>query len=197
MNVGRYMHADAVTVPSDASLSQAREVMEEHGYSLLLITGEGGVLDGFLTRAGLKDVKDWDLPVSRLSHPVKCSVSPDDTLEKAALIMLANRLVILPVVQDDRLAGVITQSELLKGLATGLGVGLEATRLTIKLRAGNDDLYAALDVLRKHGARIVSLVQGGRGEARSEIVIRVQEVEDKEKLRDALEAVLREIPCEN
>lgn len=190
MNVGRHMQAGTVTVSPDAPLSQARDLMEEHGFGLLLVATSDGVLEGFITRAGLRDVKDWDLPAERVSHPAKFAVSPSDTLEKAVLIMLANRLVILPVVDEGRLVGVISQSELLKGLAAALGVGLAATRFTIRLTNGPSDLYAILEVLREHNARIVSLMQGSGPDEPPEIILRIQAIEDKEKLRQDLESVL-------
>jgi len=190
MNVGRHMQSGTVTVLPDAPLSQVRDLMEEHGFGLLLVATSEGTLEGFITRASLRDIKDWELPAGRVSHPAKFAVAPSDTVEKAALIMLANRLVILPVVDEGRLVGVISQSELLKGLTAALGVGLEATRFTIKLPNGPSDLYAILEVLRKHNARIVSLMQGAGPDEPSEIIVRIQEIEDKEKLRQDLESVL-------
>jgi signal-transduction protein with cAMP-binding, CBS, and nucleotidyltransferase domain len=166
--------------------------MDAHGFGLLLIATPEGKLTGFITRAGLKDVKDWDVAVEKHSHPVKFSVAPGDTLEKAALIMLANRLVVLPVVQEEQLIGVITQAELLKGMTLGLGIGLAATRFTAKVRNDSDDVYRVLDVLKAHGARLISLVQGNGNESHSEIILRVQGVEDKAKLRDDLEVALRD-----
>ena len=90
--------------------------MEEHGFGLLLVASETGQLEGFVTRGSLKDVPDWEAPVSRASHRARFAVGVADTLEKAALIMLKNRLVILPVTEDGQLLGVITQSEVLRGL---------------------------------------------------------------------------------
>lgn len=193
MNVDQYMQPGVTTLPPDSPLSAVRDTMDAHGFGLLLIATPEGVLTGFITRAGLKDVKDWDVAVEKLSHPVKFSVSPDDTLEKAGLIMLANRLVVLPVVDEERLIGVITQAELLKGLTLALGIGLEATRFTAKVRNDSTDIYQVLDVLEKHGAKLVSLVQGkSDDDVHSEIILRIQHVEDKVKLRADLEVALRE-----
>ena len=192
MNVDQYMQLGVTTLPPDAPLSAVRDTMDERGFGLLLIATPEGELKGFITRAGLKDVKDWDTAVEKLSHPVKFSVSPEDTLEKAALIMLANRLVVLPVIHEDRLIGVITQSELLKGLTLGLGIGLEATRFTAKVRHDSTDVYQILDVLKTHDAKLLSLVQEMKNDTHSEIIIRIQGVEDKEKLRADLEIALRD-----
>lgn len=190
MNVDRYMQPGVTTLPPDAPLSAVRDTMDEHGFGLLLIATAECELKGFITRAGLKDVKDWDMAVEKLSHPVKFSVAPEDTLEKAALIMLSNRLVVLPVVHEERLIGVITQAELLKGLTLGLGIGLEAIRFTAKVRNDSTDIYRILHVLEKYGAKLVSLVQGTTNDTHSEIILRIQAVEDKDKLRAALEVAL-------
>jgi len=192
MNVDQYMQSGVTTLPPDAPLSAVRDTMDEHGFGLLLIATPEGELKGFITRAGLKEVKDWDVAVEKLSHPVKFSVSPDDTLEKAALIMLTNRLVVLPVVHEDRLIGVITQAELLKGLTLGLGIGLEATRFTAIVHRDSTDVYRILDVLKTHGAKLLSLVRGMQDDTQSEVILRIQGVEDKEKLRADLETALRD-----
>jgi acetoin utilization protein AcuB len=192
MNVDQYMQPGATTLPPESPLSAVREAMDAYGFGLLLIATSDGELTGFITRAGLKDVKDWDVAVEKLAHPVKFSVAPEDTLEKAALIMLANRLVVLPVVQNDHLIGVITQAELLKGLTVGLGIGLEATRFTAKVRCDSADVYNILDVLKKHQAKLVSLVQGKSNGTHAEIILRVQGVGDKAGLRADLEAALRD-----
>jgi len=193
MNVAQYMQRGAVTVAPDAPISEARDLMEEHGFGLLLVVSQEGGLTGFVTRAGLKGIADWEAPVGRFSHPARFAVSPEDTLEKAALILLANRLVVLPVVEGEKLVGVITQGELLRGLTRGLGIGLEATRLTVKVRNDSDDLYDVFGILREHGAKIVSLARAGTNGETCEIVLRIQGIGEKERLRAELEAKLQNI----
>jgi len=193
MNVGRYMQQGAVTALPTAPLSAVRDVMEEYGFGLLLVASDDGQLRGFVTRASLKGITDWEAPVERIVHPARFAVAPDDTLEKAALILLENRLVLLPVTTDGgRLVGVLTQSEVLRGLAEGLGIGLEGTRLTVRLREGSDDLYRVFDGLHEQGVDVVSFARGAVDGTHREAILRVQDVDDREALRDALEARLRE-----
>ena len=194
MNVGRHMQRDAVTALPSATVGTIRRVMEEHGFGLLLIASEDGGLRGFVTRASLRGVADDEVAVETVSHSVRFAVQPTDTLEKAALIMLDNRLVLLPVVEADRLVGVITQSEVLRGLADGLGIGLVGTRMEIKLRRDSDDLFRAFDVLREHGVHVVSMASRRENETHRDVVLRLQGIADPEALRLALEARLREDP---
>jgi len=89
---------------------------------------------------------------------------------------------------------VITQSEVLRGLADGLGIGLVGTRMEIKLRKDSDDLFRAFDVLREHGVRVVSLASRRENETHRDVVLRLQGIADPEALRLALETQLREDP---
>ncbi|MGD9675890.1 MAG: hypothetical protein AB7V19_04325, partial [Candidatus Bipolaricaulia bacterium] len=94
----------------------------------------------------------------------------------------------------DRLVGVITQSAVLRGLADGLGIGMEGTRMELRLGAGSEELYRVLEVLRAHRIHIVSMANGmGNGERR-DIILRVQGIGDREQLRAELEQRLDREP---
>ncbi len=191
MNVGYYMHVDPVTVLPEAPLAEAKRVMDENGFGILLVATADRELAGFITKGSLKDVSNWEKSVGESCFPTNFSVSPADTLEKAALILLANRLVLLPVVEEGKLVGVITQSEVLRALAQALGIGLEGTRLTVRVRPESSDLYSVLGVLRDHNVRLVSLARGREKNGYQDVILRVQGITDKEGLKEALEAALR------
>jgi acetoin utilization protein AcuB len=187
MNVARHMQRDAVTALPSTTAGTVRKLMEEHGFGVLLVTSEDGRLQGFVTRGSLKGIVDWESPIEAIAHPVRFSVSPTDTLEKATLIMLENRLVVLPVTDGDLLVGVITQSAVLRGLADGLGIGLEGTRMELRLQAGSLELYEVLDVLRARNIHIVSMTNGSGSGERRDVILRVQGIGDREELRAELE----------
>lgn len=188
------MHPDPVTVTVDAPLSEAKRVMDEKGFSLLLVVDENTSLKGFTTKAALKGVNDWDAPLGKACFEARFAVSPEDTLEKAALILIENQLVLLPVVQDDKLVGVISQSEVLRALASALGIGLEGTRITVKLpnSANGKLVYKVLDTLGEQDVELVSLARGGRTDQYQELILRAQGIKDKELLTQKLESVLRQ-----
>jgi len=191
MNVARYMREDPITVLDTDPLSKAREIMEENALGILLVVSDGAELKGFITRGALKQVQDWELLVEKACFEARFAVSKDDTLEKAALILLENQLVVLPVVSAGRLVGIITQGDILFGLARGLGIGLKGTRFVAKA-ARPDDLYAMMKVLHDNNVQLVSLMRGNREGLYQDIILRVQEVADKERLRVELEQALSE-----
>ena len=193
MKVGSYMHSDPVTIPASAPLSEAKLVMDEKGFSLLLVVDDERALKGFITKGALKGVTDWETPLEKACFEARFAVSPEDTLEMAALILIDNQLVLLPVVSDGKLVGVISQSEVLRGLARALGIGLEGTRITVKLPHNSDGkiVYRVLDKLDEEGVELVSLARGGKTDLYQELIVRVQGITDKDVLSQKLEAILR------
>ncbi|MBN1858708.1 CBS domain-containing protein [Candidatus Bipolaricaulota bacterium] len=180
------------TVCPEARLREALQVMDEHGFGLLLVATKEGRLDGFLTRAFLNSVTDWEQAVGDVRFEAKFAVAPEDTLEKAALILLANQLVLLPVVEGGRLVGIVTQGEILRAMAHGLGVGLEAIRIVVLVRPESDDLFRILHVLERHDVRLVSMIRGRNGAKRERVILRVQHVADRDALFRDLDIALQE-----
>jgi len=194
MKVGLYMHSDPVTVLASAPLSEARRVMDEKGFSLLLVVDEEKSLKGFITKGALKGVTDWEAPLEKACFEARFAVTPEDTLEKAALIMIDNQLVLLPVITDGKLVGVISQSEVLRALARALGIGLEGTRISLALPADSDGklVYKVLGALDEEGVKLVSLARGGKTDRYQELILRAQGISDKDALTQKLEAILRQ-----
>ena len=57
---------DPVTLPADASVGQAREIMDQHNVSGVPIVGRDGKLAGIITRRDLRFLEDSDLPISEV-----------------------------------------------------------------------------------------------------------------------------------
>jgi CBS-domain-containing membrane protein len=67
--------------------------------------------------AGSKDFKER--PVNEIMLPAKIFVGTDETLAKAACIMLQNDLPLLPVMEDGkRLVGLVSIADVFEGIAT-------------------------------------------------------------------------------
>jgi CBS domain-containing protein len=65
------------------------------------------------------------------------TTSPDATLHEAARLMLAGRLGCLPVVEEQRLVGIVTESDLLKGLVETRELrsgGVDGSRRRVSMR---------------------------------------------------------------
>ena len=108
---------DPHTITADASLAAARQAMERHGVTSLVVAGRDGRLAGLLTHRDVMLRTDPTLGVGELMTPRERLVTgrPDTTSEEAARLLRDGRVEKLPLVDaDDRLVGLITLRDLLQ-----------------------------------------------------------------------------------
>ncbi len=100
---------DPITLPPDATVSQAREIMAGHNISGVPIT-VGGRLRGILTRRDLRFLESNDLRIEEVMTKDNLITAPArTTLEEADRILNKNKVEKLLLVDDDyRLKGLIT-----------------------------------------------------------------------------------------
>ena len=101
---------DPVTLPPDATVATAQEVMEKHNVSGVPITNGAGHLEGILTRRDLRFLEANDLKVSEvMTSKGLVTARGTVTLEQAEKILTAKKVEKLLLVDDDfNLTGLIT-----------------------------------------------------------------------------------------
>lgn len=128
MNVRDWMSPDPVTAAPDATVASARATMESAGIRHLPIV-DGQKLVGIVSdrdiairdaalRAALADhtvgeLLDDDRPVEAVMSPSPHVVDVDASLRDAARAMVSRHINALPVMDDGRLAGIITSVDCL------------------------------------------------------------------------------------
>lgn len=172
MYVGRVMHTELVTVAPDTSLMKAREMLEQRKIAHLLVVNARGDLVGIVSDRDLK--QNWASPAVALSkHELNyllakvtvdqimvkkiLTVSPLTTIERAALIMQQHRISALPVLDEGRLAGIITSRDVMQVLLEAIGIDEDSRRLTVILEDRIGFLADMSRLLRDAGINIRSL----------------------------------------
>jgi acetoin utilization protein AcuB len=173
MHVGRVMHTDLVTVPPDTSLVKARDVIAENQIEHLLVVDKKGKLIGMVSDRDLK--QSWASPATTLSaHELNyllkqltvdmimvkkiVSISPDRTIERAACIMQENRISALPVIHDEKLAGIITTTDVMEVLLEAIGINGDSVRFTVLVQDRIGMLAEVARILKDLQINIRSLV---------------------------------------
>lgn len=68
------------------------------------------------TKKMLSDV--GSMPVSKIMRSGVFTVSPEDSIEDASHLMSRHKINRLPVVEDDKLTGIITRGDIIRGLGS-------------------------------------------------------------------------------
>ena len=110
------MITDPVTLPPDAPVSAALDLMARYKISGIPITDAEGKLVGILTNRDLRFVDDHDQPISAVMRKPPLITAPvGTTLEQAKKILWEHRVEKLPIVDDDGiLRGLITIKDITK-----------------------------------------------------------------------------------
>jgi IMP dehydrogenase len=110
------MIKDPVTLSRNATIIEARLLMERFRIGGIPIVDEHGVLTGILTNRDLRFEMDGARPVSEVMTRTNLITAPKGTtLDQARQILQKNKIEKLPVVdQDNKLVGLITFKDLMK-----------------------------------------------------------------------------------
>ncbi|HEY7122904.1 MAG TPA: CBS domain-containing protein [Ktedonobacterales bacterium] len=127
--------------------------------------------------------------VREVMHQPVITVSPTTPVEYAAKLMADNAIGCLPVVVEDaqdRLVGIITESDLFHALVRLVGAQEPSTRLRLMLHHGNAaQLAHALTIIAKHNGSIAGLIGEPTDErGRWPVMVRIRTIYPEPILRD-------------
>jgi IMP dehydrogenase len=168
------MIVEPLTLPPDALVSDALELMERYHVSGVPITDESGKLVGILTNRDLRFERNHAQPVSALMTADNLVTAPIGTsLIEAEQLLHRHRIEKLPIVDGEgRIAGLITVKDIQKRVefpeatkdthgrlrvGAAVGVGVDALeRAQALIQAGADVLV--VDTAHGHSRGVIEMV---------------------------------------
>jgi len=173
MLVQDWMTKDPVTITDETSMMKAIHMMKEQRFRRLPVLHEGRLV-GMVTDRDLKeaspskattlDVHELyyllaELQIKEIMSKNPLAVSPEDTVEHAAQLMLEKTISGLPVVDHSgKLVGIITQSDVFKAFIHITGIRQGGVQFALRLEDRPGVIKEVVDLLRAKGARFVSLL---------------------------------------
>ncbi|MGI6578569.1 MAG: CBS domain-containing protein [Eubacteriales bacterium] len=191
MYVRSKMTINPYTVSPSQSVIDAQELIAKHGVKRLPVV-KNGKLVGLVTSRDISRYspsKATSLSMGEISYLLAktkissimtkdpITISPDSLLEEAATLMRDNDIGCLPVVEGDKVVGIITESNLLDAFIELLGFKEPGTRLTVEAVDAPGILSKLTGIYGEHDANIthVAVYRGKNG--KSDIVIGTNSLE--------------------
>jgi acetoin utilization protein AcuB len=153
------MTPDPVVIAPEEHLAEARARMIRGRFRRLPVVHDGrlvGIITdrdvrqhlGFLERTKVNAVMTENL----------ITVKPQSTLEEAAQLLLKHKIGGLPVVEEQRLVGIITTSDILRAFLQVMGASEEGTtRVDLLLEGEGHDLTTASATVAEQGGEVLGL----------------------------------------
>jgi|APHig6443718053_1056840.scaffolds.fasta_scaffold131121_2 CBS domain-containing membrane protein len=117
MRVTDIMTARPLTLGENDSLETARRLMQDMFIRHIPIVDQHGRLAGLVTQRDLLVAslrKDEGTPIREIMCTDVTTVSPQESLRRAAEIMIYNKYGCLPVLVEGRPEGIVTEADFLK-----------------------------------------------------------------------------------
>lgn len=160
LSVRDIMSTDLVTVTPREPARRAYDLMRDHRFRHLPVVSEGRLV-GILSDRDLRPVLLApglaDATVAELMSENLTTITPETPVEDAASLLVVKKIGCLPVVDGDRLVGIVTETDLLAVLVELLGLLTHSTRLDVRVPGGPAAYEQVVGIIRRHQGRIMSV----------------------------------------
>jgi len=174
MLIRDWMSKTPVTAKPNTSIMKAAKLMKENRFKRLPVVDDDGRLVGIVSDRDIKEASPSkattldmhelyyllsEIKVADIMTRKVFTVTSDDTVEKAAVIMLRENVGGMPVVDaENTVVGVITDSDIFKVLASITGVMSGGLQFGFELSDVAGSLKCVLDDLKALDARVLSIL---------------------------------------
>lgn len=192
MLVRERMSRNPVTVSAGTPITEALRVMRQNQVRRLPVLDEQGGLVGIVsekdllyaapspaTSLSIYEMHDLlsRLKVDELMTMEVIAVTPDTPLEEAARIMADHKIGGLPVLDEGRLAGIITETDIFKVFLEMLGAREPGLRLTVEMPERKGEMARFTTAIARLGGNIMALGSMFADDPdRSQVTVKVDDV---------------------
>ena len=207
MLIKDWMAKDVLTVEEDASLMRVTRIMKENNIRRLPIVTKGKLI-GIITDRDVKDAspsKDASMDIHELHRtmsaikvtdvmtPAPTTLSGNDSLEKAAMIMLECRISGMPVADDDgHLIGLISETDVLRAFIHSTGIKDGALQFVLNLDDAPGSVTKLIKTLRDHKTRVISILTSYEDAPTGQKQVAVRVLPEDPSTADTLPQILAE-----
>ncbi len=191
MQIRSLMIPNPITVTVQARVEEAIELMKINSIRHLPVVDIQNRLMGLLTLADLKQalipsmLGDLTLADMMIKEPL--TVGPDDDIEIAAQLIYKHKISGLPVVENRRLMGIITESDILHAFIDMMGMLSSSIRIDVTTGDDPGDLNRAIQVIHSQGGDIINVAMTAQQTANRTYFFRLTPC-DAHPIQEALEA---------
>lgn len=191
MLVQDIMQTKLVTATLDMPLMKVLRLLQGRGFrhvpvvenaALVGIISDRDVKQSMVSAATSAEGRERDHLIERLTagqimtRPVR-TIGPMFTVEDAVKLMVTHRISAVPVIEDERLVGIVTETDVLRLFARVMGVLEPSSRMEVLVRDRERGLGDVVRIVEDSGARISSVVTLGTAGGAREIVLRLATID--------------------
>ncbi|MEJ2092027.1 MAG: CBS and ACT domain-containing protein [Syntrophobacterales bacterium] len=163
MRVSEIMNKEPITISPETRVGQALKLMQQHQIRHLPVIKDDFMV-GWISARTLREVLLASMleiiTVGDVMVEAPISVTPDTSVEEAARLVHEHRIGGMPVLEEEKLVGVITVNDLLSAFIIMLGLLRSSSRLDLLLDTKPETLEKVSRLIKTHGGKIINIALG-------------------------------------
>ena len=209
MTVKRMMKKNPITTTAETSIVDVADILKENHIHRLPVLDKKGKLIGVITEKDIlhaspspvSSLSVYEMPymlsrlkVSNLMKKDVRTIDPDTTVEEAAKIMVDDDLSCLPVIEGEKLVGIVSKSDMFKVLYELFGSLVKGTRVTFLFNQRSGEISRLSTALANKGFDIISIgTFVDKGEKDGVLTTIKVRTENSEGVLEVLRPIVKEI----
>lgn len=191
MFIKDHMTPSPITIAPNTPIFEALDIMKKQKIRQLPVVDKGNLV-GLVTERDLLTVSPspaTTLSVFEMNYLLSKmtarevmiknppTISPEANIEEAAVIMREHKIGSLLVTENNKLVGIITESDLFEALIKVLGFRRAGTRIVIEAENRIGVLADVLDLVREQGISVIGIACVEKPEQKVQVVLRLNTTE--------------------
>ena len=201
MNVSKRMMRNPLWVDEDDSMKKAMELLKERGIRHLPVLKDGEKLVGIVSERDIKQASPSPataleireiyylldkVKVKQIMTRRPYTISSTAPIEEAALIMREKKIGCIPVVDEGKMVGILTETDILDAFIESMGVSGPGYRVELALPNRPGMLFEVLKLMNDFEANIVSVATAAHDDPGKKVLILRLETKNYKLLKSAL-----------
>jgi len=186
MRIRDMMTKNPITVESEALVWDAQKIMKENNIRRLPVVDKGKLV-GIITKHDLLEASPspaTSLSIFELNYLLSkmkvkdimkknyVTITPDTPFEEALRLGQERKIGSFPVVDNGKLVGITTESDIIRFLTRVLGLKEEGSRITIEGLGGKlGDLERIVSIVNQHHTIVLSMISLPRPEKKDWMIV--------------------------
>jgi acetoin utilization protein AcuB len=202
------MMRNPLWVDEEDSMKKAMELLKERGIRHLPVLKDGDKLVGIVSERDIKQASPSSataleireiyylldkVKVKQIMTRRPYTISSNAPIEEGALIMREKKIGCLPVVDEGRLVGILTESDILDAFIEAMGVSGPGYRVELALPNRPGILFEVLKLMKDFDANIVSVATAAHDDPEKKVLILRLETKNYKVLKSALKKAGHEL----
>lgn len=183
MLVHDVMQSRVVTVTPKTDAREALRLLRTRGIRHLVVV-DGAAVVGIVSDRDVKQIavqperfNEWI--VDDVMSGAVITVDPSTPVEEAARLMLREKISALPVTEEGKLVGIVTETDVMGLFVRALGAGVPSSRLDVVVGTNPAGLADIVATVQASGAPVSSIVTLPARDGVTEAVIRVATIDPR------------------